>query len=600
MGAHEARPDQGMALGDGSHQGGWMSAPDGRLDPLKADFRNFLYAIWQFLGLPVPTDLQYDIASFLQHGPRRFIIEAFRGVGKSWITAAFVIWLLYCDPNKRIFVLSANADRASAFTTFVLRLINEIPWLSHLRPRHDQRQSTLAFDVGPSAPDQAPSVRSLGITGQMTGGRADYIVADDIEIPHNSDTPPKRERLLELVKELDAVLKPGGRVCYLGTPQTEQTIYQVLTERGYVMRVWPAKYPAAIDKYAGNLAPIITKRIEENPLLVGKPTDPARFDEVDLEERALSYGRSGFALQFMLDTQLSDAEKHPLKLSDLIIHPLDPYQASTNFVWAADPRHVLTELPMVGLHGDRYYHAAWCSEDFAEYEGTVMFIDPSGRGSDETSYAVVSLLYGRLFLRAAGGYLGGGGYDEETLGKLLAVAKKHGVQYIRVEPNFGGGMFTQLLISKATEVYPCDIEDAKWATMQKEMRIIDTLEPVMNQHKLIVCPSVIESDFRSTQAPEYGDKSQLYRLAYQMTRITRDKGALAKDDRIDALAGAVAHWMEELARDTHQAALEHKDKALDKELQKFLQHALGRDYKDPSIEAAYRLRSSAGRRSQQR
>ena len=569
-------------------------------EPLKADFRNFVFALWKFLNLPDPTPLQYDIAGFLQHGPRRFVIEAFRGVGKSWITAAFVIWLLYKDPNTRIFVLSANADRAAAFTTFVLRLINEVPWLSHLRPRHDQRQSTLAFDVGPSSPDQAPSVRSLGITGQMTGGRADVIVADDIEIPHNSDTPPKRERLLELVKELDAVLKPGGRVCYLGTPQSEQTIYAVLQERGYTIRIWPSQYPKDTTKYSGNLAPIITKRLEENNLLVGKPTDPGRFDEVDLQERALSYGRSGYALQFMLDTQLSDAEKHPLKLSDMIIHPLDPYQAPTNFVWAADPRHHLPELPMVGLHGDRYYHAAWCSDDFAEYEGTAMFIDPSGRGSDETAYAVVSLLYGRLFLRAAGGFLSGGGYDDETLEGLLLIAKKHGVHYIKVEPNFGGGMFTQLLQSKATEIYACEIEDAKWATMQKEQRIIDTLEPVLNQHRLIVDPKVIEEDYRSTQGEAYGDKANLYRLTYQLTRITRDKGALSKDDRLDALAGAVAHWMEELARDTHQAALEHKDKILDKELEKFMQHALGRDYQDPSVQAAYRLRSSAGRRAQMR
>ena len=543
-------------------------------DPIRDDFRNFLFAVWQFLQLPAPTPIQYDMATYLQHGPRRMVIEAFRGVGKSWITAAFVLWLLYRDPNHRVFVLSANADRAAAFTTFVLRLIHEMPMLQHLRPQHSQRQSTLAFDVGPSDPDQAPSVRSLGVTGQMTGGRANTIVADDIEIPHNSDTPTKRERLLELVKEFDAVLKPGGRVIYLGTPQSEQTIYEVLKERGYDIRIWPARYPADAGKYANKLAPIIVKRMQEGAK-AGEPTDPDRFHEEDLLERELSYGKSGFALQFMLDTDLSDAERHPLKLSDLIVHPLDPLQAPVNFVWAADGRYARDDLPMVGLHGDRYYGPAWTSEDYAEYEGSVMFVDPAGRGKDECAYAVVKHLYGRLFLTAVGGFLGTG-YDDATLEKLLKVAKGQNVQQIIVEPNFGGGMFAQMLLSKSIREYGIAVEDAEWAKTQKEMRIIDTLEPVLNQHRLVVCPSVISGDYESANVGKYGDKATLYRFAYQMTRISREKDSLAYDDRLDAVAGAVAYWLDTMARNTEDSSIRHKDKLLDQELKKFIEHAVGR------------------------
>ena len=48
-----------------------------------ADFRKFLYVVWKHLNLPSPTDVQYDIAKYLQHGEKRMVIEAFRGVGKS-------------------------------------------------------------------------------------------------------------------------------------------------------------------------------------------------------------------------------------------------------------------------------------------------------------------------------------------------------------------------------------------------------------------------------------------------------------------------------------------------------------------------------------
>lgn len=542
-------------------------------DPLQKDFRNFLYVIWKFLDLPDPTENQYDIAVYIQHGPKRAIIQAFRGVGKSWITAAYVCWRLYCNPDEKVMVVSANATKASEFTAFVLRLIHECPILNHLKPQAHQRQSMISFDVAGARPSQSPSVKSIGITGQLTGGRANTIIADDIEIPNNSDTPTKRERILELVKEFDAVLLPGGRIIYLGTPQTEQTIYTVLQDRGYVARVWPAKYPALDSTvYGGNLAPSIIQRVANDPSLVGKTTDPARFSDLDLEERELSYGRTGFALQFMLDTTLSDIEKHPLKLADLVVAPLDPFKGPTDVVWASSPDLVWKELPMVGLANDRFHRPAWLSQDYAPYEGSAMFVDPSGRGKDETAYAVVKQLHGRLFLVASGGFLGAG-YTDEVLEQILQVAKKHGVNIILTEPNYGGGMFSQLLKSAAHKYYGVTIEDAKWSNVQKEQRIIDTLEPVMQQHRLVVSPDVITQDYNLPNS--YGDRGPAYRLFYQLTRLTRDRGSLAHDDRLDALAGCVAYWMEHMARDTDKAHISYKEALLDEELEKFVNHALG-------------------------
>ena len=68
------------------------------------DFRNFLFVVWKHLGLPNPTKLQYDIADFMQSGPKRGLVMAFRGVGKSWICSAYVVHQLLLDPKK-------NSDR---------------------------------------------------------------------------------------------------------------------------------------------------------------------------------------------------------------------------------------------------------------------------------------------------------------------------------------------------------------------------------------------------------------------------------------------------------------------------------------------------------
>ena len=124
------------------------------IDPLKEDFRAFLFVVWKHIGLPDPTPIQYDIAKFLQHGPNKIVIEAFRGVGKSFITSAYVLWRLYCNPQLKFLVVSASKSRADAFSTFTMRLIQEMDILAHLRPRDDQRNSRIEFDVGPAKSEE--------------------------------------------------------------------------------------------------------------------------------------------------------------------------------------------------------------------------------------------------------------------------------------------------------------------------------------------------------------------------------------------------------------------------------------------------------------
>lgn len=537
--------------------------------PVLEDFRKFMYLVWKFLNLPDPTPLQYDMAYELQHGDKRGIYEAFRGVGKSWITSAFVCWLLLRDAQLKILVVSASKERADAFSSFVKKLINEMPILQHLKSTEGQRDSMLAFDVGGALPDHSPSVKSCGITGQLTGSRADVIIADDIEVVNNSSTQVARDKLSELVKEFDSILKPldTARIIYLGTPQCEMSLYNQLPERGYTMRVWPAEYPELkkVASYKGALAKYIVKRLSADPTLVGQPTDPMRFGTDDLLERKMSYGKAGYAMQFMLDTTLSDANKYPLKISDLIIQNLNPTMAHMKVAWATSPELCISDVPTVALTGDRFYRPMWHSDEMHDYTGAVMSIDPSGRGKDETSYAVVKTLTGNLYLTAAGGYAGG--YSEETLVNLAETAKRHQVKLIIVESNFGDGMFSQLLKPILGRIYPCTVEEVRHST-QKELRIIDTLEPVMSTHRLIVDQKVIQNDFDSATDVKYS-------LFYQMTRLTRDRGALSHDDRLDALAIAVAYWTEHMARDNNKAIQQLNSAALDRDLKDFLTNAMG-------------------------
>ena len=175
------------------------------------------------------------------------------------------------------------------------------------------------------------------------------------------------------------------------------------------------------------------------------------------------------------------------------------------------------------------------------------------------------MLNGYLYVAECSGIAGG--YSEKTLSGLAHIAKKHKVNMVLIESNFGDGMFTELLKPILKKIYPVATEEVRHSK-QKELRIIDTLEPVMNQHKLIFDPKVIQDDFDSVQhhPPE---KAQRYMLTYQMTRVTKNRGALAHDDRLDALAMGVAYWVEQMAADVDEEMKERQHHMLMDQLNSF-------------------------------
>jgi len=538
-------------------------------DPM-SDFRNFLYVIWEHLKLPDPTPAQYVIAEFLQNSPRRIIVEAFRGVGKSYITAAFVCWKLYLDPEIKIMVVSAGKDRADAFSIFVKALLRDVPMLQHLQPRPDlgHRDSNVAFDVNGSSPSGSPSVKSVGITSQLTGSRADLIVADDIEIPSNSATHDLREKLQERVKEFSAVLKPEGKIIYLGTPQTELSIYNILESRGYQTLIYPARYPSETQMtvYGSKIAPRIVEDLEAGAT-IGSSTDPRRFTNEDLLERELEYGRSGFALQFMLDTSLSDANKYPLKINDLIISSVGKEEVPNTIHWTNNPLHKLTDLPNVALAAQYYFSPEIIQSKYSKYDKSVLAVDPSGRGADETGYAVAKMQSGNIWIPDAGGLAGG--YEDATMIAIAEKAKRHKVNLILIESNFGDGMFLKLLSPHLKRIYPCTVEEIRHS-QQKELRIIETLEPVLNQHRLIIDPKVIREDYESAMSNYPPDIAPQYMLFYQLARISKQRGSLKHDDRLDTLAMAVRYFVDSLDVDQKNMESLRKQELFDRELEKFI------------------------------
>lgn len=547
-------------------------------DPLKRDFKNFLWKTWQALSFPAPTPLQYDMADWLQYGPDKSILMAFRGAAKSYETVAFCNWCLYRDPDEIVLTVSATNKFAGTNAYFAFTMISQFDWLSHMRPRTDQRMSALGFDVRDAKPKKFESFYADSIFGQITGRRATLVVPDDIEIGRTSDTETKREELRKAAGELGgAILLPGGKVKVLGTAQNENSIYpEFATSKGYGMRMWPILYPKPEErsKFGSYLSPMLDKDLLANPSLAGTSTEPSRFDEADIAGREIEWGRTEFARQFKLWLDAGAGNLAPLKLRDLIVMDWGPPIGPTlklppEVRWGPTEANRLIGMDYDALSGDTLHGPSYVTEDPTQWRPTEvlrMYVDPSGSGNDETTWSVGALLNSVVFVCHQGKSMDG--HSKTTLDAIARDAKLWGVQYIKVEGNLGQDMFAELLKPCLAAVHhPCTVESEPVGQMQKEVRIIKYLEPPVTSHRVVLNARLLRDDYGVDYKNIADAKQRFYRLTYQFTRITHQKGVIPHDDRVDCLAALVKEFMENLRQRTEDAQKMDKEQALLEEVQ---------------------------------
>ena len=504
------------------------------------DFRNHLYFCFKYLGLNNPTPKQYAMAELLQHGTEDFLLQAGRGDGKSVINACFVSWRLLLNPNRTQLVLSATSDKAIKFVSQVRQTLRVVPYMEFLSPQEFEKDSAFGFNVhGRTVFGQDLSVSAKGITSQITGSHADDILCDDIEIPENSDSPSSREKLWERCMELENVRNkiPGATIRFLGTPQTKDSVYNRLSSIYKVIK-FPAVMPdLSASAEIENVSPYILCL----PFEVGSSTQPERFSDEILLGIEAKIGPSLFSLHYKLDTTESDSKRYPLHLSDLLVFDVDPSIFPNKVTWANSD--VNKRVSSFGMRGDLVYEPMWISSEYLPYMETCLFIDPSGRGADETAVCIASFVNGYIVVHELFGL--SGGYDTATLMKICQMVNYYKIHKVRYESNYGDGMFGQILRPIIGQYCKqVAIEEYK-VTGNKENRIIASLEPVFAQHRLVFNTEAIKD--KETQI--------------QITRLTERKGCLAHDDRIDVLAAAVQYWIKGMGMDPDTEIIRNKLKS---------------------------------------
>lgn len=557
-------------------------------------FRDFCLDAMLFLGFTM-TWMQLDIADYMQDGSNRDMVAAQRGEAKSTIACLYAIWCIIQMPSSRVMLISGSGDKAEENGQLITKLIMHWDLLSYLRPeaKFGDRTSVTSFDVNWALKgvEKSASINCMGITAALQGYRADLLIPDDIETTKNGLTATERAKLVRQSQEFTSICT-HGKILYLGTPQSRESIYNGLPARGFNMRIWPGRFPSLDEqeRYGEYLAPSIVERcltLEAQGLLCrtgkgldgtrGWSADPQRYDEQTLIEKELDQGPEGFQLQYMLDTSLADDIRMQLKLKDLIVGEFTHERVPEQISWAADERFKLKfEAHKFAILKPDLYLPASMDGGWQPLQQMTMFVDPAGNGGDELSYAVGGVLGPYIHVVSIGGWKGG--FAEDNLEKCVCLAEELGVKIIYVEKNMGAGAVGQLFrnwmnkIDEKTGKKRCTgiaVEDRQ-KNGQKEKRIVDTLRPVMQRHRLILHRRALDDDFKLlAQYPV--DQRNIRSVFHQIHNITTDRGSLQKDDRIDALEGLVRELTPALLRDD-EAATRSREKSA---LMEFLTNPMG-------------------------
>lgn len=551
------------------------------------NFPLFLHDYFAWLGFDL-TEMQLDIGRYMADRTlKNKCVMAQRGEAKSTIGIARALYEFVQMPNATVLLVSGSDDYAGTLSHAIVSAIMQWERLEWLRPetRAGARTSyTDGFDVHHAfrIPDKQPSVKAVGIFGQLQGNHVSLLIADDVETTSNGSSPANRARIATLTKEFAAIANDGAEILYLGTPQTQDSIYNSLPQRGFNVRIWPGRFPTPEEeeRYGGCLAPWIVQKMDGHPELRtgygilgnrGAQTDPQRYSEEKQLQNERDYQQAGFQLQFMLDTSLSDALKQTLHIRDVIFFHGSPQSAPEYLHWSNHSRH-LAELPMdFPLARAQLYLAADFSDTYVPFTNTKAFLDPAGGGSDES--VIVATASVGPFIHVIGMHVYHGGQTEENIKAAVEWCAEMGVQHITIEDNMGHGAVTNMYrgeIKRQALAIGCE---GTYSSGQKEVRIINRLSPILQRHRVVIHWSVVEEDLRLCRGMNNGGRE--YSLFWQMQNLTQDKNSIPHDDRIETLSAAVYLHAEVLQQDEHEEA----EKRVVAAAREFIANPMG--YDDP-------------------
>ena len=275
---------------------------------------------------------------------------------------------------------------------------------------------------------------------------------------------------------------------------------------------------------------------------------------------------------------LADSHRYPLRLSDLIVFPVNPHKHPMTIQWGTKDHGgnstLMEDMQCLGFAGDRLHGPIMFDNRWVPYTRTVAYIDPAGGGDDELALCIASTGGGYYWVSGLWGFPNASG---AALPHVARLCREHYARTVHYESNadtfgsFGAAledaMRREEQEAKAVPLHPdlLALGVRPWAATvikdhigeSKERRIIATLEPVLSTHRLVIHPDALRPDRARPQEKE---------LQYQLAYLQNQPKCLKHDDRIDVLASCVGRLVHQVptARDEVVDAAKRMQDHIDK------------------------------------
>jgi len=217
---------------------------DKHLTPAQRDIREIAMAdLRAFVGLVAPYRMfghcHHDLMNFLMEEDSHQLVLWPRGHQKSTLIAYWAAWWLIKHPESTIIIASATADLAEKQLGFIKDTILDTPivkkyWKELISDEEGKRSMWRNSEIAVDHPRRAqegirdPSIKAVGMGGNLTGFHGDVVLLDDIVVDENSQTKTERDRVKRWASLLVSILNPGGMVKAVGTRYHPDDLYNDL------------------------------------------------------------------------------------------------------------------------------------------------------------------------------------------------------------------------------------------------------------------------------------------------------------------------------------------------------------------------------------
>jgi hypothetical protein len=437
------------------------------------------------------------------------VLLVFRGAAKSTIYAVYKAYRLWKDPQRRALIWAADGPLATKLSRDTIHVLRRHPLCAGmLPPKPGQKRFWVTGAIDP----RNASMEAVGVDSNATGGRADDIDFDDIEVPKNIKTPEARMNLRNKVEESTHILVPSGQKTYIGTPHTHDSIYAEQIAAGAAVLKIPlfghvkrfedtsreTRYAfefdpgadglyvlAGIGKFARMMVEGQDYRVARRSIVFDKPPCvvidicagnawPERFDRKDIEiRRKNTRTLNAWDSQYFLESKpITETRLDPNKMRVYAVEPVIRYANGEVGMWLGNVR-------IVGASA--YWDCSLGKVKSDDSALTLFFTDD----------------HGNLYWHRASGLTGElAKFDDDgkvTEGQCLQVRDlvvAFQIPSVTVETNGPGG-FVPPILRRVLKGSGCAVRE-EFSSTNKAARILDAFEPPLSSNFLWAHMSVID------------------------------------------------------------------------------------------------------------